>query len=50
VEVTAYGWGPEYCSIAWWNSGGIQVRCFAPGGAPADSYFDVAFTGPFVIG
>lgn len=50
VQVTAYGLGPEYCNVAGWNASGIRVRCFTYDGFPADTRFDVAFTGPFVIG
>jgi len=51
AQVTAYGWGPELCVIAYWNVGdGIQTRCYDPWGTPADTYYDVSFTGPFTIG
>jgi hypothetical protein len=51
VQVTAYGTGPEYCNVAGWSSRmGAQVRCYNTSGAPVDTYYDVAFTGPFVAG
>lgn len=50
VQVTAYGLGTEYCGVAGWNSSGIRVRCFTSAGSPADTRFNVAFTGPLVIG
>ncbi|WP_437907940.1 hypothetical protein WME95_08620 [Sorangium sp. So ce327] len=38
--VTAYGTGAEYCKTAGWQRVGtdtdVEVRCFGPGGAPAD--------------
>jgi hypothetical protein len=52
VQVTAYGTSSAYCGVAYWNSGsaGIQVRCYTATGTPTDTPYDVAFTGPFVIG
>lgn len=51
VQVTAYGSTNTTCKVSGWNTpSGVQVRCFSATGAPADSMFDVAFTGPFVIG
>jgi len=51
AQVTAYAGGTQFCGIAYWNAGaGIQVRCYALDGTPADSYYTIAFTGPFVIG
>ena len=51
VQVTAYGWGPELCVIAYWNVGhGIQTRCYDQSGTPVDTYYDVSFTGPFMVG
>jgi len=47
VQVTAYGWGNEYCGVVGWLVGdGIRVRCFDAAGAPVDAFYDVAFTGP----
>ncbi|MGW7383385.1 hypothetical protein [Streptomyces sp. NPDC054794] len=44
VQVTAYGLDSRYCKVDYWTpSTGIQVRCFSPVGAPADTYFDVSF-------
>jgi hypothetical protein len=51
AQVTAYGGGTQFCGIAYWYAAaGIQVRCYALDGTPADSYYTIAFTGPFVIG
>lgn len=51
AQVTAYGSGKQFCGIAYWySSAGIQVRCYNFSGTPTDSYYTVAFTGPFVIG
>ena len=51
VQVTAYGWGPELCVIAYWNGGdGIQTRCYDQSGTPVDTYYNVSFTGPFMVG
>jgi hypothetical protein len=51
VHVTAYGWGPELCVIAYWNVGdGIQTRCYDRSGTPVDTYYNVSFTGPFMVG
>lgn len=51
VHVTAYGGGSELCVIAYWNVwAGIQTRCYDQSGTPVDTYYDVSFTGPFVIG
>jgi hypothetical protein len=51
VQVTAYGWGNEYCGVMRWNpSEGIRVWCRDANGQPVDTLYDVAFTGPFVIG
>jgi hypothetical protein len=51
AQVTAYGGGTQFCGIAYWYPGaGIQVRCYALDGTPADSYYTIAFSGPFVIG
>jgi hypothetical protein len=44
VQVTAYGFGSEYCKVAFWNPfDGVQVRCFNAGGSPVDTLFDVVF-------
>jgi hypothetical protein len=51
VQVTAYGWGSEYCKVAYWNpTNGIQVRCFNSAGWAADTLYDVAHVGPYLIG
>ncbi len=41
VQVTAYGGGAAYCKVASWSVFGVGVRCFSPGGAPADSQYTV---------
>jgi hypothetical protein len=51
VQVTMYGWAFGYCGVvSWTTSAGIRVRCYDAAGQPVDSRFDVAFTGPFVVG
>jgi hypothetical protein len=46
VQVTAYD-SAAYCKVEGWTSNGndldAYVRCFAPGGEPADSMFTLAF-------
>jgi hypothetical protein len=44
VEVTAYGWGSEYCKVAGWGSNAVWVNCFNNDGTPADTYFTLNFT------
>lgn len=47
VQVTAYGASAINCKVDYWNNpDGIRVRCFTATGAPADSRYTVAFTGP----
>ena len=42
VQVTAYGYGSEYCKVANWNpTDGVQVRCFSSSEVPVDTDFDV---------
>jgi len=41
VQVTAYGAGSSYCKVTNWSPAGVGVRCFSPGGSPADSYYTV---------
>ena len=48
VQVTAYGSeNANYCKVGSWSTGGtdfaVTVRCFSPGGALADTRFDLAF-------
>lgn len=47
VQVTAYGTGAEWCTAWNWGPSGtslhIQVRCFGPTGAPADSRFTMSY-------
>jgi hypothetical protein len=51
VQVTAYGSGPELCVIAYWNVwDGIQTRCYNHSGTPVDTYYNVSFTSPFMVG
>jgi hypothetical protein len=40
VQVTAYGSNSQ-CKEEFWGPESVSVRCFAPGGALIDSYFDV---------
>lgn len=48
VQVTAYGFGSEYCKVQSWGSGGddfvANVNCFAAGGNPADTLYTVLVT------
>jgi hypothetical protein len=41
VQVTAYGGGSAQCKVESWGPQTVFVRCFAPGGAPADAMYDV---------
>src|SRR5262249_56002769 len=46
--VTAYGWANgAYCKALSWATAGtseqVDIRCFAPGGAPIDTSFDLTF-------
>jgi hypothetical protein len=41
--VTAQGADNRYCNLAGWTTNAISVACFAQGGAPADSKFEVSF-------
>jgi hypothetical protein len=41
--VTAQGADNRYCNLAGWTTNTINVACFAQGGAPADSKFEVSF-------
>jgi hypothetical protein len=51
VQITAYGWDSEYCKVAYWTeASGIQTRCFNGSGVPADTLYDVAHVGPYIIG
>jgi len=48
VQVTAYGGeNANYCKVSSWSTGGRDftafVRCFSPGGALADTRFDLLF-------
>jgi hypothetical protein len=48
VQVTAYGSeNANYCKVVSWATGGadfaVTVRCYSPGGALADSRFDLSF-------
>jgi hypothetical protein len=51
VQVTAYGGGSEYCKVVNWNDvDGVRVHCYTAAGAPVDTFFDVSFVGPYIIG
>jgi len=41
VQVTSYGGGNAQCKVVGWGSNSANVRCFAPGGAPVDTYYTV---------
>jgi hypothetical protein len=43
VQVSAYGGTTTQCKEQGWGSQDVYVHCFAPGGAPIDSYFDLLF-------
>jgi hypothetical protein len=42
VQVTGYGSNSQ-CKVEYWGGDTVSVRCFAPGGAFVDSFFDVLF-------
>jgi hypothetical protein len=42
VQVTGYGSNSQ-CKVESWGTSTVNVRCFAPGGASVDSFFDVLF-------
>jgi hypothetical protein len=45
VHVTAYGSGPEHCSIeSYWSGVAVYIRCFNASGGDADSLFSLHFT------
>jgi hypothetical protein len=44
VQVTAYGWGSEYCKVGYWGSNAVNVTCFDTNGAPADAPFTLSFS------
>lgn len=51
VQVTAYGDGSAQCKVSFWTSAsGIRVLCFTTAGRPVDTFYDVSFVGPFIIG
>jgi len=47
VQVTAYGFNPNYCKVNFWATGGADfnasVSCYNPNGALVDSLFDLLF-------
>jgi hypothetical protein len=43
VQVSAYGGGNAQCKVENWGSNTANVRCFAPGGAPVDSFYTVLY-------
>lgn len=50
VQVTAYGSNSAQCKVnSWTPAAGIRVLCFRSG-KPIDTFFDVSFAGPFIIG
>ncbi len=51
VHVAASGWTAEFCKVGSWSaSGGINVRCYSPTGAPVDTPYDLSYTGPWLLG
>jgi hypothetical protein len=44
AQVTAYGYGPEFCAVSGWAYNLVQVQCYGPDGTPADTLYTVAFT------
>jgi hypothetical protein len=50
VDVTAYGAAADACKVGSWGPSGadlvVYVNCFDSAGAPADAYFDAAYTRP----
>jgi hypothetical protein len=44
VMVTAYGSGAGYCNVGSWSAGRAVVRCYSPGGSPANSSFTLLAT------
>jgi hypothetical protein len=51
VQITAYGDGSAQCKVSSWTSAsGIRVLCFTTAGRPVDTFYDVSFVGPFIIG
>ncbi len=43
VQVTADGFGSNYCKVENWGNDNVNVRCFNTAGQPADSAFRVLF-------
>ncbi|WP_117215817.1 hypothetical protein [Allorhizocola rhizosphaerae] len=47
AQVTAIGTSSDWCKVSRWYPNGademVAVKCFAPGGAPADSTFNLSF-------
>jgi len=51
VQVTAYGDGSAQCKVNFWTpTAGIRVLCFTTAGSPVDTFYDVGFVGPFIVG
>jgi hypothetical protein len=51
VQVTAYGGSSAHCKVHFWTPGaGIRVLCVSTAGSPVDTFFDVSFVGPYIIG
>ncbi|MFZ5439778.1 MAG: hypothetical protein ACOZQL_07200 [Myxococcota bacterium] len=44
VHVTAYGSGPERCSVAFWDIDLVEVRCFDATGTPVDAQWTLRYT------
>lgn len=45
VQVTAYGYGQEFCAVNYWSGSNAQVQCYDWDGTPIDTYYTIAFTG-----
>ena len=50
VQVTAYGSDSAQCKVSNWSAGGIRVLCFTTAGKPIDTFYDLSFVGPYIIG
>ncbi len=50
VQVRASSWDAHHCTVAYWNTAGVKVRCYGPGGVPADIPYQLDYTGPWLLG
>jgi hypothetical protein len=49
VKVTSYSGGAEMCKVVGWYGNGssgtqVNIACYSPTGAPADTYFDLVYS------